>query len=193
MSVDIVDLDVRAGGLPGLSIVTPKQITDARGTIFELFRRSTFDSLGIDFVGPIAQINVTSGSLGTLRGLHGEAMTKLVTIAEGSAFGAYLDVRPDSPAFGSVTTIDLRPGIQVLVPPGIANGFQVTSASALYVYAFDQEWRRDMSGVACNPLDPALAIAWPIPVDLDDPSMISDKDRSARDFADLRADLEVFR
>jgi dTDP-4-dehydrorhamnose 3,5-epimerase len=42
-----------------------------------------------------------------------------------------------------------------------------------------------MAGVAVNPLDPDLAIAWPIPVDPSDPSVVSAKDASAPRFADL--------
>jgi dTDP-4-dehydrorhamnose 3,5-epimerase len=39
-----------------------------------------------------------------------------------------------------------------------------------------------MAGVAVNPLDPALGIAWPLPVDVGDPSQISVKDVSAPSF-----------
>jgi dTDP-4-dehydrorhamnose 3,5-epimerase len=35
-----------------------------------------------------------------------------------------------------------------------------------------------MAGSAVNPLDPALGIAWPLPVDVDDPASISAKDRA---------------
>jgi dTDP-4-dehydrorhamnose 3,5-epimerase len=42
-----------------------------------------------------------------------------------------------------------------------------------------------MPGVSCNPLDPALAIEWPIPIDPGDPAQLSAKDRSAPLFAEL--------
>ena len=71
----------------------------------------------------------------------------------------------------------LTKGTQVLVPKGVCNGFQSVSAGVTqYLYCFDQEWRPGMAGVAANPLDPALAIAWPLPVDAADPSQISAKD-----------------
>jgi dTDP-4-dehydrorhamnose 3,5-epimerase len=36
-----------------------------------------------------------------------------------------------------------------------------------------------MAGVSVNPLDPAVAIAWPLPVDASNPAQISAKDASA--------------
>ena len=123
-----------------------------------------------------------------MRGLHGETATKLVAIAAGEAFGAYLDARPGSPTYGTVVTLELRVGIQVLVPAGVCNGFQALGADGCqYVYCFDAEWQPRMPGVAVTPLDPALAIPWPIAVDNADPAQISAKDAAAPAFAELGA------
>jgi dTDP-4-dehydrorhamnose 3,5-epimerase len=185
MSVEIIDFDLVPGGIEGLYVVTVKQITDERGTIRELFRRSAFDGAGVTSLGPLSQINVTESRRGAIRGMHAEHMTKLLTVAAGEAFGAYVDTRPGSPTRGVVETVELRPGVQVLVPRGVANGFQTVSDTSQYVYCFDEEWRPGMPGVAVNPLDPALAIPWPIDVADDDLGAVSTKDRSAPMFADL--------
>ncbi len=184
MGVEIIEFEVSEGSIEGLRVVTVKQVTDDRGTIRELFRRSAFEAAGIDLRG-FRQINVTESHRGVIRGMHAEQMTKLLTIVAGEAFGAYVDTRPSSRTFGVVDTVPLRPGIQVLVPEGVANGFQTTSDVSQYVYCFDEEWRPDMPGAAVDPLDPALAIAWPIPIDPDDPSVLSAKDRSAPLLADV--------
>ena len=77
-----------------------------------------------------------------MRGLHGEAMTKLVGCVAGEAYGAYLDARPDSASYGKVVTVELRPGTQVLVPAGVCNGFQsVSEQGTQYLYCFTEEWR----------------------------------------------------
>ncbi len=185
MALEIIDFEIGEAGIDGLVVVTMKQITDDRGTIRELFRRSAYRSAGID-LAPFQQINVTETGKGAIRGLHAEAMTKLVTVSVGAALGAYLDLRAGSPTFGKVATVELRPGTQVLVPSGVANGFQALAHNTQYVYCFDQEWVPGMAGWSCNPLDPDLGIDWPIAVDVDDPAQISVKDRDAPAFATMR-------
>ena len=182
MTPEIVDFAVAPTDIDGLFVVTPKQVTDERGTIRELFRRSAFESVGIA-LAPFGQINVTETRLGAVRGLHAESMTKLVSVAAGSAFGAYVDLRAASATRGSSVTVELRPGVQVLVPSGVANGFQATSDACQYVYCFDAEWQPGMAGQACSPLD--SGVDWPIAVDPDDPMQVSAKDRSAPSLTDV--------
>ena len=86
--------------------------------------------------------------------------------------------------------MSLLPGVQVLVPPGVANGFQSLSERCQYVYCFDAEWVPGMPGRSCTPLTPEFAQAWPIAIDPDDPAQISAKDRTAPTIADLLAELE---
>ncbi len=184
MRVDVVEFSARPGVIDGLLVVTMKQVTDERGTIRELFRRSAFEAAGAA-VGDFAQVNVTESMRGAIRGMHAEDMTKLLTVASGEAFGAYVDLRRDATTYGYVETLLLRPGVQVLLPRGVANGFQALTDSTLYVYCFDEEWRPDIPGAGCNPLDPGLGIDWPIAIDADDPRLISVKDRSAPLFSEL--------
>jgi dTDP-4-dehydrorhamnose 3,5-epimerase len=107
-------------------------------------------------------------------------MFKPVAVVEGEAFGAYLGARPASPSGVKTVTVKLAKGTQVLVPEGVCNGFQSLSPGvAQYLYCFDQEWRSGMAVLSVNPLDPAAAIAWQLPVDATDPAQISAKDASA--------------
>jgi len=185
MSTGVVDFGVRPGAIEGLRVVTAKQVGDARGTVRELFRRSAFAAAGLGDLGDFAQINATESGRGVVRGLHAEAMTKLVSVVAGAAFGVYLDGRRGSPTFGRVDTVELVPGVEVLVPAGVANGFQALVERTVYVYCFDREWQPGMDGWACTPLDPALGIDWPLPVDPDDPAQLSTKDATAATFAEV--------
>jgi dTDP-4-dehydrorhamnose 3,5-epimerase len=176
MTAALVPFSVEPTEIPGLTVLRMKQITDERGTVREFFRQSAMAEAGLH-AGPWQQLNITETKPGAIRGLHGEAMTKLVAIVSGSAFGAYVDTRADSPARGKVVTVDLTVGIQVLVPAGVGNGFQATSATpAQYLYCFDREWVPGMPGTAVHPLDPALGIAWPADIDPTDRSLLSAKD-----------------
>jgi dTDP-4-dehydrorhamnose 3,5-epimerase len=179
----VVDFDARSGVIDGLLVVTMKQVTDERGTVRELFRRSAYDAAGIGF-GRIEQVNLTETlERGAVRGMHGEAMTKLVTVAHGRALGVYVDARAGSATFGVVDEVDLEPGVQVLVPSGVANGFQALTSGTQYAYCFDREWAPAMPGVAFNPLDPLVADRWPLTFDASDPRYLSGKDREAPEFA----------
>jgi dTDP-4-dehydrorhamnose 3,5-epimerase len=186
VSAQIVPLAAEETAISGLWRITPKAATDERGTVREFFRTSAFADAGVPVPERWAQVNMTWTKRGGLRGLHGESMTKLVGVAYGEAFGAYLDARAGSATRGTVVTVALRPGVQVLVPPGVCNGFQATSdPGCQYLYCFDVEWVPGMTGVAVTPLDPDLGIDWPIAPDPTDPSLVSAKDVSAARFAEL--------
>lgn len=179
MSVRIEDFRVETTAIEGLAVIRMKHIHDERGTVREFFRASAMREAGLA-VGPWQQLNLTETAHGAVRGLHGEAMTKLVSVVEGEVFGAYVDTRIGSPTLGAVVTVPIEVGTQVLVPRGVCNGFQsVSSGVSQYLYCFDEEWRPGMPGTAVNPLDPALGIAWPIPVDAEDRAQVSVKDAAA--------------
>lgn len=183
----IVPFTVSQTEVDGLRVLTMKQVTDDRGTVREFYRESAFEQAGLPSLGPWVQVNLTATSRGAVRGLHGEAMDKLVGVAAGEAFGAYVDTRADSLTFGAVVTVTLTPGVQVLVPAGVCNGFQATADGVTqYLYAFTAEWAPGMAGTALTPLDPELGISWPIPLDPDDRAQVSAKDAAAPRLADLR-------
>jgi dTDP-4-dehydrorhamnose 3,5-epimerase len=175
--VPIIPFEVRPTDIVGLFVVQMKQIADERGTVREFFRKSDFDAAGVDAPERWLQVNITESRQGVIRGLHGESMTKYVSVASGSALGAYLDARQDSPSFGTVVTVELLPGTGVLVGRGICNGFQATASGITqYSYCFDREWAPDMAGTAVSVFDPELAIDWPIDIDRSDRSLLSAKD-----------------
>ena len=186
---DIRPFSTAATAIDGLHVIEMKEAHEERGVIREFYRESAFRDAGLPSLGPWLQINVTESKRGAIRGLHGEEMFKLVAIAAGEAFGAYVDTRTDSPSCGTVVTVCLVPGTQVLVPRGVCNGFQSVSPGVTqYIYAFDNEWVPGMSGAAVNPLDPALGIAWPIPVDPSNADQLSDKDRNLQTLAEFLRD-----
>lgn len=177
---NITPFEAKPTAINDLYIITMKQITDERGVIRELFRDSALQEADITGAHPWKQINATETSQGAIRGLHAEEMTKLVAVVEGEVFGAYVDVRPDSPSRGKVVTTPLTKGMQVLVPQGVCNGFQsVSEGVTQYLYCFDAEWVAGMKGNSVNPLDPDLNIQWPIPVQVSDLDLISRKDAGA--------------
>ena len=164
--------------IDGLRVVEVKAIADERGVVREIFRASTHG----DAFAPV-QVNLTQTVRGAIRGMHGETMTKLVGVASGRAFAAWVDARPDSPTVGEVVTRELVPGVTVVVPPGVCNGFQaVADEPTEYLYCFDREWEPGLPGPAVHPLDPALAIPWPV-----QPVILSPKDAAQPTLAEVLA------
>ena len=186
MTLEILPFAWEPSAIDGLAVITMKQVVEDRGVVRELYRESAFVEAGLGSLGAFLQVNATETKQGGVRGLHAEEITKLVAVVSGEAFGAWVDLRPDSPTRGAVVTLTLTPGRQVLVPKGVGNGFQATAPGVTqYVYCFDQEWVPGMPGMACTPVDPALGIEWPLPIDLEDRSQISEKDLAAPLYADL--------
>lgn len=188
MSLHIEPFAVNDSNIEGLKIISAKMSTDDRGTVRELFRGSIYFEVLPKTVTGWKQINLTRTKKGAVRGLHGEAMSKLVTVDYGSVFGAYVDTRPDSKTFGAVQTVHITPGVQVFVPQGVCNGFQALEDTE-YLYFFDNEWAPGMPGTALCPLDPELDIKWPIPIETSDFNQISEKDSKAPTLKELRKTL----
>lgn len=185
VAFSIIDMDVQHTAIDDLVVVTLKQVTDDRGTVREFFRATGYREGPFAGLGPWQQINVTETKRGAVRGLHGEAMVKLVSCVSGEAFGVYLDAREGSATFGAVVTVPLVPGTQVLVPAGVCNAFQsVSDGGTQYVYCFTEEWKPGMAGIAFSPVDDGLGITWPLAIDVDDPSQISAKDLGAPKFSE---------
>lgn len=91
--VDVTAFEVRELAVDGLLMLRMKAVAEPRGVVREAFRASTFLAAGI-YPGPWKQVNVTETACGAIRGFHGETAIKVVAVAAGAAFGAYLDARP---------------------------------------------------------------------------------------------------
>jgi dTDP-4-dehydrorhamnose 3,5-epimerase len=190
VSVQLSPLSAEPTPIAGLWQLQTRAATDERGTVREFYRASAYADLDATLPARWEQLNLTWTARGSIRGLHGESMTKLVGVAHGEAFGVYLDARPDSSSYGTVVTSTLTVGVQMVVPPGVCNGFQaVSEGGCQYLYCFDAEWEPGMAAVAVTPLDPQLDIAWPVPFDASDPAALSVKDRTAPTFAAVQAAL----
>lgn len=189
MKLEIKPFTALESKIDGLKIINVKMVTDDRGTVRELYRESEHMVILPNSVSNWKQVNLTRTKQGAVRGLHGEAMSKLVTVAVGSVFGVYVDTRPDSKTFGAVETVHITPGIQVFVPQGVCNGFQALEDNTEYLYFFDNEWVSGMAGTALTPLDSELKIDWPIPIDAENREQISEKDAKAPRLRELIKDI----
>lgn len=163
--------------LPGAWLVDLEPRTDERGFFARSFCAREFADRGLE--PAVSQCNVSfNRRRGTLRGMHYLAPpareAKLVRCTSGAVHDVIVDLRPESPTYLRHVAVELsaRNRTALYIPPLFAHGFQTLEdetevfyqMSEPYVAGYERGLRHD---------DPALAIAWPLPV-----SVIAAKDRA---------------
>lgn len=160
MSFSFRDTDV-----PGVMVVEPTVVEDARGFFMETLKRSELLAAGLE--GDFVQENHSLSQRGVLRGLHFQnppsAQAKLVRAVHGEVFDVAVDIRRGSPTFGAWTAITLSSAsrLSIYIPPWCAHGFCVLSDTAEIIYKTSAEYAPALEGgVMWN--DPDIGIDWPI-------------------------------
>jgi dTDP-4-dehydrorhamnose 3,5-epimerase len=178
------DLRVEGTGIGGLKVVELSVHGDARGWFKENWQRAKMCALGIPDLR-VVQNNVSfNAERGVTRGVHAEPWDKFVSVAAGSVFGAWVDLRQGSPTYGRVFTTTLDPSRAIYVPRGVGNSFQALEDGTAYTYLVDAHWSAALRGAYTfvSLADPALGIEWPIPLDQ---ATLSDADRHHPLLADV--------
>ena len=154
--------------LPGVLRVQRHPVGDARGALARLFCRDILAAAGWHW--PVAQVNHTvTRERGTVRGLHFQrspaAEAKLVHCLQGAVWDVVVDLRPGSPTHlqWHAELLSADNGHALLIPPGCAHGFQTQEDDVHMLYVHSAAHAPAHEG-GVHPLDPRLAIAWPLPV-----------------------------
>jgi dTDP-4-dehydrorhamnose 3,5-epimerase len=160
--------------LPGLKRIERQLLTDSRGFLARIFCAEELATVGWRW--PVAQINHTcTAQAGTVRGLHFQrpphAEMKLVTCIRGEVWDVAVDLRTQSPTYLRWHGEHLSATSALLIPAGFAHGFQALSDNIELLYCHSMAYHPVSEG-GLNPLDPTLAIPWPLAV-----SRISSHDR----------------
>jgi dTDP-4-dehydrorhamnose 3,5-epimerase len=171
------DFKVQPTEIEGLFTISFKVFEDNRGSVMEFYRQSDFAAAGLPTLGERPQVNAPLSFKGAIRGIHAEYAHKLVSVAGGKVYAVIVDLRKGSPTAGKWLGFELERGQGLFVSKGLGNSFQsISDEPSVYLYYFEQEWQPGMPGKSCNPLDPTLAIEWPIKEN--EGMIISDKDRN---------------
>lgn len=154
--------------LAGLKRVERKFLGDSRGFLSRLFCADDLAAAG--WQKPVAQINHTGTTkCGTVRGLHFQrpphAEMKLVSCIRGEVWDVAVDLRAGSPSFlrWHAERLSADNGQALLIPEGFAHGFQALSDDAQLLYCHSAAYSPGAEA-GLHPLDPHLAIPWPLPV-----------------------------
>ena len=154
--------------IDGLQVVERRPVADARGSLERLYCREMLSPLLQE--KSIRQINRTlTIKKGSVRGLHFQpppyCEIKLVSCVRGEVFDVAIDLRRGSPTFlkWHAEVLSELNCLTFLIPEGFAHGFQTLSDDCELLYLHTADHNAQYEG-ALNALDPALGIAWPLPV-----------------------------
>jgi dTDP-4-dehydrorhamnose 3,5-epimerase len=160
--------------IPGLLVFDLPVYGDSRGWVKENWQREKMMAAGLPDFGPV-QNNVSfNDAVGTTRGIHAEPWDKWVSVATGSIFGAWVDLR-EGPTFGTAYTTELDPSRAVFVPRGVGNSYQTLQAETAYTYLVNDHWSPETAYSFLNLADETIDIDWPIPLEQVE---VSEKDKN---------------
>lgn len=168
------ELKVREASIPGFFIVDLVVNGDNRGWFKENYQKQKMEELGLPEFDVVQNNFSYNDEVGVTRGLHAEPWDKFISVANGSVFGAWVDLRAGE-SFGQVLTLEINPGVAVYVPRGVANGYQTLEEKVTYTYLVNDHWSSEASYTFVNLFDPKLAIEWPISKDR---AIVSEKDEN---------------
>ena len=158
-------MKVTESGIKGVFIIEPDVYEDDRGFFMETFHDERYRKLlgiNLDFV----QDNISRSSKNVLRGMHFQKnypQGKIVSASRGEILDVVVDLRKDSPTYGTWESFRLseKNKLQVWIPPGFAHGFLVMSDSADFEYKCTEYYHpEDELCLMWN--DPEVAIDWTI-------------------------------
>ncbi len=159
---------LEATELAGVYALQRTPVTDDRG----YFERLFCDDELADWLGgvPIRQVNHTlTRAAGTVRGLHFQAVahaeSKVVSCLRGEVFDVAVDLRRGSPTFlrWHVEVLSATNHRSLLVPPGVAHGFQTLVPDCELLYLHTAPFAAAGEG-GVHPSEARVGINWPLAI-----------------------------
>ena len=166
------ELQLHTTEIPGLFVLDLPLHGDSRGWFKENYQKEKMEALGLPPFDVVQNNFSYNLERGVTRGLHAEPWEKFISVANGSVFGAWVDLRKGE-SFGKTFSIEITPDKAVFVPRGVANGYQTLDEHVTYTYLVNAHWSADAKYTFVNAFDPEIGVAWPI--DKQD-SIVSEKD-----------------
>lgn len=175
------ELTITESPIPGLFVVKLPVHGDNRGWFKENYQKEKMEALGLPSFEVVQNNFSYNVEKGVTRGLHAEPWEKFISLANGSVFGAWVDLRKGD-SFGTTFTCEINPGTAIFVPRGVANGYQTLEENVTYTYLVNAHWSADAKYTFVNLFDEQVGIEWSIPKDQ---AIISEKDAAHPALADV--------
>jgi len=169
--------------------IIPKVFTDNRGSFVKTFHRDLFEQQGLET--DWREEYYSTSYQGVLRGLHFQLPphdhAKLVYCTSGEVLDVVLDLRIDSPSYGTHAMFQLnaKDAHMVYIPKGCAHGFYTVSEQATMMYKVSTVYApAHDAGLLWN----SAGIPWP-----DVNPTMSDRDKAFPSFAEFTTNPFTYR
>lgn len=146
--------------IDGVQVLQPDVFTDFRGDLWTLWKDT-------DSLLRYNHDKVSTSRRHVLRGIHGDEKSwKLVTCLQGELYFVVVDPRKNSKTYSKWDNLilDDKSRKQVLLPPGVGNGFLVMSDTSVFHYkwSYPGEYPDVNDQFTIKWDDPKWNIYWPI-------------------------------
>ena len=174
--------------IDGLLVLTSPLHHDDRGYFLENWKKNDLIKFGVpeEFFNNDLQNNVSVSNKGTLRGIHCQGWAKLMTVAWGTFRMCFVDLRRESTTYKKAMSLDVKPGMAVFVPEGVANGAQSLVDNGILNYIVTGYYNPTEKYLGITPLDSKLNLPW----DMTTPPIISEKDKGSLSYDEVIAIIE---
>lgn len=174
-------MEIIAQKINGVFVLKTEPVKDERGSFTRLYCANEMlkNDIKINWV----QQNISyNRNVGTIRGLHARVNPfgefKLIKCIEGSAYDVLVDFRKNSPTYGNWLGFEItaKNNISLLVPPGVAHGFQTLENDTRLMYLHSEAYDKNLE-VGFYFKDETLNIQWP-----HEPVNVSPRDQNLQAF-----------
>lgn len=169
--------------VPGLLVLRLEVHRDPRGWFKENWQREVMIEAGLPDFGPVQNNMSLNAVRGATRGIHAEPWDKLVSVAIGKVFAAWVDLRAGD-SFGATFWTEIDENVTVFVPRGVANSYQALVDGTVYSYLVNDHYVPGTHYPAVHLSDETAAIPWPIPIESAE-AEVSEKDLTNPRLADV--------
>ncbi len=155
-------MEARKTKLDGVLLITSNIFEDFRGAYIETYVERELVACGVNVHFVCDAVSVSSYKV--LRGLHGDKKTwKLASCGLGRLYFVVLNCTEGLPQYGMWESFILTDTnrLQVLVPPGYANGHLILSEKGMFCYKQSEYYDRE-GQFTVRFDDPRFKIWWPI-------------------------------
>ncbi len=174
VNLHVSELQLHTTEIPGLYVLDLPLHGDNRGWFKENYQKEKMEALGLPPLNVVQNNFSYNEERGVTRGLHAEPWEKFISVANGSVFGAWVDLRKGD-SFGKTFSIEITPDKAIFVPRGVANGYQTLTEHVTYTYLVNAHWSPDAKYTFVNAFDPEIGVAWPISKQ---DAIVSEKDKA---------------